>query len=107
MVPLYRQRCKAAVYAVRNRTENVENRTNDFSMRPEQKEAVDKTEAYFRSAARRGLPEVFVELQNAVRQDLCRLSTGKADGLQAGAGAYLQARRGQCVAGGPEHPQGF
>ena len=33
---------KAAVYAVRNRTENVENRTNDFSMRPEQKEAVDK-----------------------------------------------------------------
>lgn len=45
---------KAAVYAVRNRTENVENRTNDFSMRPEQKEAVDKTEAYFRSAAAEG-----------------------------------------------------
>ena len=48
---------KAAVYAVRNRTENVENRTNDFSMRPEQKEAVDMTEAYFRSAAAEGYPK--------------------------------------------------
>ena len=48
---------KAAVYAVRNRTENIENRTNDFSMRPEQKEAVDKTEAYFRSAAAEGYPK--------------------------------------------------
>ena len=48
---------KAAVYAVRNRTENVENRTNDFSMRPEQTEAVDKTEAYFRSAAAEGYPK--------------------------------------------------
>ena len=48
---------KAAVYAVRNRTENVENRTNDFPMRPEQKEAVDKTEAYFRSAAAEGYPK--------------------------------------------------
>lgn len=48
---------KAAVYAVRNRTENVENRTNDFSMRPEQKEAVDKTEAYFRSAAAEDYPK--------------------------------------------------
>lgn len=48
---------KVAVYAVRNRTENVENRTNDFSMRPEQKEAVDKTEAYFRSAAAEGYPK--------------------------------------------------
>ena len=48
---------KAAVYAVRNRTENIENRTNDFSMRPEQKEAVDKTEAYSRSAAAEGYPK--------------------------------------------------
>ena len=48
---------KVAVYAVRNRTENVENRTNDFSMRPEKKEAVDKTEAYFRSAAAEGYPK--------------------------------------------------
>ena len=48
---------KVAVYAVRNCTENVENRTNDFSMRPEQKEAVDKTEAYFRSAAAEGYPK--------------------------------------------------
>ena len=48
---------RAAVYAVRNRTENVENRTNDFAMRPEQKEEMDKTEAYFRSAAAEGYPK--------------------------------------------------
>ena len=40
---------RAAVLAVRSRTANVENRTRDFSMRPEQQEAVDKTAAYFRS----------------------------------------------------------
>ena len=41
---------RAAVLAVRNRTANVENRVNSFTMRPEQKEAVDKTAAYFQSA---------------------------------------------------------
>ena len=41
---------RAAVLAVRNRTANVENRVNSFAMRPEQKEAVDKTAAYFQSA---------------------------------------------------------
>ena len=40
----------AAVLAVRSRTANLENRTNSFAMRPEQQEAVDKTDAYFRSA---------------------------------------------------------
>ena len=40
---------RAAVLAVRNRTANVEDRTRDFPMRPEQREAVDKTVAYFRS----------------------------------------------------------
>lgn len=40
---------RAAVLAVRSRTANVENRTRDFPMRPEQREAVDKTEAYFKA----------------------------------------------------------
>ena len=39
----------AAVLAVRSRSANVEDRTRDFPMRPEQREAVDKTAAYFRS----------------------------------------------------------
>jgi len=39
----------AAVLAVRSRTANAEDRTRDFPMRPEQREAVDKTAAYFRS----------------------------------------------------------
>lgn len=40
---------RSAVLAVRSRTANVEDRTRDFPMRPEQREAVDKTSAYFRS----------------------------------------------------------
>ncbi len=39
----------AAIVAVKTRTENVENRTRDFAMRPEQAAAVEKTQAYFRS----------------------------------------------------------
>ena len=42
---------KAAVLAVRERTENLGDRTEDFKPRPEQREAVAKTAAYFRSAA--------------------------------------------------------
>ena len=38
---------RSAVLAVRSRTANVEDRTRDFPMRPEQREAVDKTAAYF------------------------------------------------------------
>ena len=38
---------KAAILAVKNRTSNYENRTESFSMRPEQKRAVEMTKAYF------------------------------------------------------------
>jgi len=41
---------RAAYIAVRNREENIENRTRTFSMRPEQEEAVSKTIEYFKSA---------------------------------------------------------
>ena len=40
---------KAAVLSVRSLTDNAENRTASFSMRPEQQAAVEKTENYFRS----------------------------------------------------------
>ena len=40
---------KAAVTAVQNGSENVENRTQTFSMRPEQELAVDMTMKYFKS----------------------------------------------------------
>lgn len=40
---------KAAIIAVRDGTENEENRTLDFGMRPEQKAAVEKAMAYFKS----------------------------------------------------------
>lgn len=41
---------KAAVTAVQMGTENIENRTQTFSMRPEQKQAVEMTMKYFKSA---------------------------------------------------------
>ncbi|MCR5353069.1 MAG: GIY-YIG nuclease family protein, partial [Clostridiales bacterium] len=40
----------AAITALRTGTENEENRTQNFKMRPEQQEAVDKTIEYFKSA---------------------------------------------------------
>ena len=45
---------RAAYIAVRDRAENVERRTRDFRMRPEQAAAVQKTEEYFRSIEREG-----------------------------------------------------
>lgn len=41
---------KAAVIAVQTGTENIENRTQTFSMRPEQEQAVEMTMKYFKSA---------------------------------------------------------
>lgn len=41
---------KAAVAAIQTGTDNIENRTLTFPMRPEQKQAVDMTMAYFKSA---------------------------------------------------------
>lgn len=41
---------RAAVLAVKNHIDNVENRTHNFSMRPEQQEAVTKTATYFQNA---------------------------------------------------------
>ena len=43
---------QAAILAVRNRQENVENRIYDFKMRPEQLEAVNRTSKYFKNAKR-------------------------------------------------------
>lgn len=42
---------RAAWLAVKTRTTNVEDRTQNFSMRPEQEEAVQKTKLYFESVA--------------------------------------------------------
>jgi hypothetical protein len=41
---------KAAIVAIKTGTTNIENRTQTFALRPEQKEAVDKTIEYFASA---------------------------------------------------------
>ena len=38
---------KAAILAVKNHTSNIENRTKNFGLRPEQQEAIEKTRQYF------------------------------------------------------------
>lgn len=43
---------KAAYLAVKNRTNNIEKRSEDFAMRPEQREAVEKTIKFYESAAK-------------------------------------------------------
>lgn len=43
---------KAAILAVKNRTENIEDRTEDFKMRDEQKSAVKKTKRYYEDMKR-------------------------------------------------------
>lgn len=45
---------RAAWLSVRDRSENVERRTRDFGMRPEQEAAVRKTEVYFKSVQSEG-----------------------------------------------------
>lgn len=45
---------QVAITAVRTRTDNVENRSQSFKMRPEQERAVLKTEAYFKRTSAEG-----------------------------------------------------
>lgn len=54
------QQVKAAVIAVRNHIDNVENRTQTFSMRPEQEAAVAKTMEYYHSADMEGRTPKFL-----------------------------------------------
>ncbi len=48
---------KSAIISVRDRAENVENRSNDFKPRPEQEEAVERAANYFRSAPSQPTPK--------------------------------------------------
>ncbi len=59
------QDVKAAVLALRNGTENEENRCLNFRMRPEQAEAVNKTAAYFKSSRTENLDQTPHFLWNA------------------------------------------
>jgi hypothetical protein len=59
------QQVKAAILAIRNGEENVENRTLTFKMRPEQAEAVEKTIQYFDSFKRENPNKVPHFLWNA------------------------------------------
>ncbi len=55
----------AAITAVRTRTANVEDRTKTFGMRPEQKTAVARTMAYYKSAGQDGAAHIPKFLWNA------------------------------------------
>lgn len=56
---------KSALIAVRDRTENIENRTEDFKMRPEQSNAVDSTIKYYESIKREDPKRIPKYLWNA------------------------------------------
>lgn len=56
---------KAAILAVKERTENEENRTENFKMRAEQKAAVKKTKDYFESVKRENKKNIPKFLWNA------------------------------------------
>lgn len=56
---------EAACYALLSGEENDENRTLTFRMRPEQREAVEKTAAYFKTSLKRGANKVPHFLWNA------------------------------------------
>ena len=56
---------KAAIIAIQTDTENLENRTQTFAMRPEQKLAVEMTMRYFKSAYEEGSEHVPKFLWNA------------------------------------------
>ncbi|HAT8177877.1 TPA: restriction endonuclease [Legionella pneumophila] len=56
---------KAAIIAIRDGIENEDNRTLDFSMRPEQEAAVNKTMAYFKSFKKENLEKTPHFLWNA------------------------------------------
>ena len=84
--------------------------SRDFPMRREQAEAVNKTHDYFHSIwdgghARR--PALPLEREDALRQDLHRLSARQEARRQAGAGGDFQARGGGCVADRPRIPCRF
>ena len=53
---------KSAVLAIKNRIKNIESRTLDFEMRPEQRKAVEKTATYFESFKKEndGVPSHFL-----------------------------------------------
>ena len=89
----------AAITAVRTRTANVENRTRTFAMRPEQRDAVARTVAYYKSAGRDGVAHIPKFLWNAKMR--FGLPAGQTDGLQAGADFDLQARCPDGLAGRP------
>jgi len=56
---------EAAYIAVRDRVENIENRTRDFTMRPEQEEAVSKTAEYYESTEKENVTRRAKFLWNA------------------------------------------
>lgn len=74
---------RAAYIAVRDRVDNLENRTQTFAMRPEQQAAVAKTIAYYASSKADSIrtPQIFVERQDALWQNLRRLPVSEEHGL--------------------------
>lgn len=97
------QAVKAAVIAVRNRTVNIENRTRDFAMRPEQQAAVDKTIAYFDSLKTGEFPRFLWNAKMRFGKTVCYVSTCKEKRIQTHAYSHVQTCGAERVGRRLEH----
>lgn len=92
---------KAAWLAVITHTDNEENRDQNFTMRPEQRAAVEKTRRYFESCLneQNQTPKFLWNAKMRFWQDLRRLPVGKSYGLEAGINSDFQTSRAIGLAG--------
>lgn len=97
------QDVKAAVIAVRNRTVNIENRTRDFAMRPEQQAAVDKTIAYFDSLKTGEFPRFLWNAKMRFGKTFATYQLAKKKRIQTHAYSHVQTCGAERVGRRLEH----
>ena len=103
---------QAAYIAVKTGEVNEEHRTLDFKMRPEQREAVEKTAAYFNNFKqykenKDKTPHFLWNAKMRFGKTFAAYQLAKKDGLEKSVGAHLQARRAKRMGGRLEKPCRF
>lgn len=84
---------EAAILSLRTGSDNVENRTQNFTMRPEQFRAVEQTKKYFDQALKEEpgrTPKFLWNAKMQFRENICQLSAGKENGVVADFNPYIQ-----------------
>lgn len=83
---------EAAILSLRTGSDNVENRTQNFTMRPEQFRAVEQTKNILIRHSKKNLVahQSSCGMQNAFRENICQLSVGKENGFVADFNPHIQ-----------------